>query len=165
MSKLHSHNVKGRKYLRRAPLVICTVHILGLQVHHITSIVGEIYEHQLTTDLKVKSIQQKQRRLAPKRNKIINNEVNHLEEVGFITEVQYPEWISNITMIKKKNGKWTNVCMDFTNLSKAWLHTKIISNKIKSPTLEVKEHAEIFNKLFCYYNSYNSKLQLIRSVV
>ncbi|KAK9225350.1 hypothetical protein WN943_010391 [Citrus x changshan-huyou] len=105
MSKLDSHNVKGRKYLRRAPLVICTVHILGLQVHHITSIVGEICEHQLTTDLKVKSIQQKQRRLAPKRNKIINNEVNHLGEVGFITEVQYPEWISNITMIKKKNGK------------------------------------------------------------
>lgn len=69
------------------------------------NIVGEICEHQLTTDLKVKPIQQKQRRLAPKRNKIINNEVNHLGEVGFITEVQYPEWISNITTIKKKNGK------------------------------------------------------------
>ena len=31
----------------------------------------------------------------------------------------YPEWLDNIVMVKKKLGKW-RVCVDFTNLNKAY---------------------------------------------
>ena len=31
----------------------------------------------------------------------------------------YPEWLANIVMVKKKLGKW-RVCVDFTNLNKAY---------------------------------------------
>ncbi|XP_019087345.1 PREDICTED: uncharacterized protein LOC109125001 [Camelina sativa] len=33
-------------------------------------------------------------------------------------EVQYPDWLSNPVVVKKKNGKW-RVCVDFTDLNKA----------------------------------------------
>ena len=35
----------------------------------------------------------------------IHNEVDKLLKVGFIREVNYPEWVSNVVMVKKANGK------------------------------------------------------------
>jgi hypothetical protein len=32
-------------------------------------------------------------------------EVQRLLDVGFIRDVQYPAWLANIVMMKKKNGK------------------------------------------------------------
>uniref|UniRef100_A0A2N9GCU1 Reverse transcriptase domain-containing protein n=1 Tax=Fagus sylvatica TaxID=28930 RepID=A0A2N9GCU1_FAGSY len=37
---------------------------------------------------------------------------------GAIRELQYPVWLSNTVVVKKKNGKW-RVCIDFTDLNKA----------------------------------------------
>ena len=37
---------------------------------------------------------------------------------GFIREVYYPEWLTNIVLVKKANGKW-RMCVDFTDLNKA----------------------------------------------
>ncbi|XP_028056932.1 uncharacterized protein LOC114260927 [Camellia sinensis] len=38
--------------------------------------------------------------------------------IGAIREVQYPQWLSNTVVVKKKNGKW-RVRVDFTCLNKA----------------------------------------------
>ena len=35
-----------------------------------------------------------------------------------IREVQYPDWISNVVLVDKKNKKWW-VCIYLTNLNKA----------------------------------------------
>lgn len=45
-------------------------------------------------------------------------EVNKLIEAGFIREVKYPSWISNIVPVKRKNGQ-IRVCVDFRDLNKA----------------------------------------------
>ena len=45
-------------------------------------------------------------------------EVRKLQEVEFIRKVYYPDWLANIVMVKKANGKW-RMCVDFTNLNKA----------------------------------------------
>ena len=37
---------------------------------------------------------------------------------GFIQEVYYPNWLANVVLVKKVNGKW-RMCMDFTDLNKA----------------------------------------------
>ena len=37
---------------------------------------------------------------------------------GFIREVYYPEWLANVILVKKTNGKW-RMCIDFTDLNKA----------------------------------------------
>uniref|UniRef100_A0A2N9GLJ3 Uncharacterized protein n=1 Tax=Fagus sylvatica TaxID=28930 RepID=A0A2N9GLJ3_FAGSY len=63
-------------------------------------------------------IVQKQRKLAPERATIILEEVERLLASGAIREVQYPVWLSNMVVVKKKNGKW-RVCIDFTDLNKA----------------------------------------------
>ena len=38
--------------------------------------------------------------------------------VGHIREIQYPEWLANVVLVKKANGKW-KMCVDFTDLNKA----------------------------------------------
>uniref|UniRef100_A0A2N9HAB0 Uncharacterized protein n=1 Tax=Fagus sylvatica TaxID=28930 RepID=A0A2N9HAB0_FAGSY len=44
--------------------------------------------------------------------------VDKLLTAGFIREVYYPEWLANVVMVKKPNGKW-RMCVDFTDLNKA----------------------------------------------
>ena len=39
-------------------------------------------------------------------------------KAGFIREVNYLEWISNVVLVKKANDKW-RMCVDFTDLNKA----------------------------------------------
>ena len=46
------------------------------------------------------------------------DEVNKLLATNFIREVYYPEWLVNIVMVKKANGKW-RMCIDFTDLNNA----------------------------------------------
>ena len=38
--------------------------------------------------------------------------------VGFIRLIQYPRWLSNIILVKKKNGQ-IKCCVDFKNLNRA----------------------------------------------
>ena len=37
---------------------------------------------------------------------------------GFIREVYYLDWLANVILVKKANGKW-RMCVDFTDLNKA----------------------------------------------
>uniref|UniRef100_A0A2N9GHT1 Integrase catalytic domain-containing protein n=1 Tax=Fagus sylvatica TaxID=28930 RepID=A0A2N9GHT1_FAGSY len=56
---------------------------------------------------------------SPERAKIVAKEVDWLLEANAIRPVQYPTWLSNTVVVKKKNGKW-RVCVDFTDLNKAY---------------------------------------------
>ncbi|KAM2259401.1 hypothetical protein ACFX1S_004373 [Malus domestica] len=44
--------------------------------------------------------------------------IDKLIEEGFIREVQYPKWISNIVIVLKKSGQ-IRVCVDFRDLNNA----------------------------------------------
>ena len=55
---------------------------------------------------------------AQERDKAIAEEVRKLLEASFIREVYYPDWLANVVMVKKSNGKW-RMCVDFTDLNKA----------------------------------------------
>ena len=46
--------------------------------------------------------------------------VNKLLAAGFIREVYYLDWLANVVLVKKVNGKW-RMCGDFTNLNKTYL--------------------------------------------
>ena len=45
-------------------------------------------------------------------------EVNNLKQAGAINKIFYLEWLANIVVVKKKNGK-LRVCVDFIDLDKA----------------------------------------------
>ena len=49
----------------------------------------------------------------------MKDEVTKLKQAGAIKEVFYPEWLANIVVVNKKNRKW-QMCVDFTNLNKAY---------------------------------------------
>ena len=88
--------------------------------HEDTSgISAEVIQHKLSVNLKMKPIQEKRRVFTPKWNQPVIDEVNKLLSAGFIQEVYYPEWLTNVVLAKKANGKW-RMCMDFTDLNKAY---------------------------------------------
>ena len=41
-----------------------------------------------------------------------------LKRARAVKEVVFPEWLANMVVVKKKNGKW-RVCVDFTDLNRA----------------------------------------------
>ena len=75
-----------------------------------------IIQHRLKVDPEKKPVQQKRRVFAPKRNKAVMDEVSKLLIANFSREVYYPEWLANVIMVKKANGKW-RMCIDFTDLN------------------------------------------------
>jgi hypothetical protein len=74
--------------------------------------------HKLNVDTSTHPIKQKRRVFALDRNQAISDEVGKLLTAGFIKEVYYPDWLANVVMVKKSNGKW-RMCVDFTDLNKA----------------------------------------------
>jgi hypothetical protein len=77
-----------------------------------------IIEHRLNVDRNCRPVKQQRRSFAPKRNQAIEDEVQKLIKAEFIREVDYPEWLANVVLVKKANGKW-RMCVDFTDLNKA----------------------------------------------
>ena len=76
-----------------------------------------VITHKLNTNPSFKPVKQKRRSFAPERQKAINEEVGKLLQAGAIREVEYPEWLANVVLVKKANGKW-RLCIDFTDINK-----------------------------------------------
>ena len=74
--------------------------------------------HRLNMHPSFIPISQKKRVFAPERDNAIKEEVQKLTTTEFIWEVYYLDWLVNVVMVKKANGKW-RMCVDFTNLNKA----------------------------------------------
>ena len=72
----------------------------------------------MNVDPERKPIQQRWQVLAPEQNKAIMDEVNKFLATDFIREVYYLDWLTNVVLVKKENGKW-KMCVDFTDLNKA----------------------------------------------
>ena len=77
-----------------------------------------IITHKLSVNLSFKPVKQKRISFALERQKAINMEVGKLLQAGAIREVEYPEWLANVVLIKKENGKW-RLCIDFTDVNRA----------------------------------------------
>ena len=65
-----------------------------------------VITHRLNTNPSFEPIKQKRRSFAPERQKAINEEVGKILQAGAIREVEYPEWLANVVLVKKANGKW-----------------------------------------------------------
>ena len=77
-----------------------------------------VITHRLNVIPSFKQIKQKRRSFAPERQKAINEEVGKLLQAGAIRKVEYPEWLANVVLFKKANGKW-RLCINFTDINKA----------------------------------------------
>ncbi|KAL2228681.1 UNVERIFIED_CONTAM: Transposon Ty3-G Gag-Pol polyprotein [Sesamum indicum] len=77
-----------------------------------------VITHQLNVNPEAKPVKQKKRIFGLERSQAIQTEVDKLLEEKHIRPVQYPEWLANVVLVPKQNGKW-RLCIDFTNLNKA----------------------------------------------
>ena len=55
---------------------------------------------------------------AQKQDRAIAEVVHKLQDAKFIREEYYLDWLANVVIVKKANGKW-RMCVDFTDLNKA----------------------------------------------
>ena len=77
-----------------------------------------VITHRLNVHPSSKPVRQKKRVFDPERDNAIKKEVQKLTTAQFIREVYYLDWLANVVMVKKANGKW-RMCVDFTDLNKA----------------------------------------------
>ena len=75
-----------------------------------------VITHKLNVAPSFKPVKQKRRSFAPERQKAINEEVSKLVQARAIREVDYLDWLANVVLVKKENGKW-RLYIDFTDVN------------------------------------------------
>jgi hypothetical protein len=90
------------------------------QTSYLPGVSRSIIEHWLQVNPCTKSEKQRLNKMSDEKGATTKSEVQRLLEAGFIREVQYPSWLANVVMVKKKNDKW-RMCTDFTDLNKCCL--------------------------------------------
>jgi hypothetical protein len=78
----------------------------------------QVATHRLAIDPRFRPVKQAPRRFRPELQDDIIAEVEKLINAGFIREMQYPRWLTNIVPVMKKNGQ-VRVCVDFRDLNHA----------------------------------------------
>ncbi|KAK0573196.1 hypothetical protein LWI29_010045 [Acer saccharum] len=63
----------------------------------------KVISHHLSTNPEFRPVVQKRRLFNPERSVAIKKEVEKLLSSGSIREVEYPEWVANVMLVKKKN--------------------------------------------------------------
>ena len=94
------------------------IEVFAWKKEDMKGIIPAVITHNLNISPFFKPVKQKRRSFAPKRKKAINEEVNKLLQDKAIREVEYPDWLANVVLIKKANDKW-RLCIVFTDVNKA----------------------------------------------
>ncbi|GAU24562.1 hypothetical protein TSUD_149030 [Trifolium subterraneum] len=85
---------------------------------HMPGIDESIITHKLAIHPDAKPVSQQKRKVGEERRSAIDEEVDKLRKANFIEEIKYPEWLANVVMVKKNNGK-LRMCVDFIDLNKS----------------------------------------------
>lgn len=72
---------------------------------------------------------QKPRSSSHTHSEAVKEKVDKLKRAKAVKEVFYPEWLSNIVVVKKKTGKW-RVYVGFTNLNRTFPNDPFLILKI-----------------------------------
>jgi len=75
-------------------------------------------------------------------------------KAGFIREVDYPEWLANMVLVKKSNGKW-RMYVDFTDLNKA-----CPKDSFPLPWIDLLVYSTSGHKLLSFMNAFSGYNQI-----
>ena len=78
-----------------------------------------VITHKMNVSPSFKLVKQNRRSFTLERQKAINEEVDKLLQANAIREVEYPEWLAKVVLIKKENDKW-RLCIDFIDINRAY---------------------------------------------
>ena len=113
-----------------------------------------VITHRLNVSPSFKPVKQKRRSFAPERQKAINEEVGKLLQAGAIREVEYLEWLANIVLVKKANGKW-RLFIDFTDVNKA-----CPKDSFPLPRIDLIMDATASHELLCFMDAFSGYNQI-----
>ena len=65
----------------------------------------KLVEHHLVLKPDVKPVKQKLRKMDPRVKQQVKEGLEDLLKAGFIRTIDYPDWLANIVVVPKKNGK------------------------------------------------------------
>jgi hypothetical protein len=77
----------------------------------------DVIEHKLQVNPNAKPRKQKLHKMSEEKVKVVKAKVQRLLDAGCIREVTYPQWLANVVIVQKKNGKWW-MCTNFTYLNR-----------------------------------------------
>ncbi|KAL0448297.1 UNVERIFIED_CONTAM: hypothetical protein Slati_1386100 [Sesamum latifolium] len=100
------------KYLKR------NMDVFAWTPQNLEGINPEVISHHLNIDPRVKPVKQKKRHFGPQKDKIIQAEIDKLVTAGYVEEIQFPEWLSNVVLVPKPGSKW-RMSINFRDLNKA----------------------------------------------
>ena len=80
----------------------------------------DITVHHLPTKEDFPPVKQKVRRIRPHMSEKIKVEVMKHFNAGFLAVTSYPQWVANMVLVPKKDGK-VRMCVDYIDLNKASL--------------------------------------------
>jgi len=78
----------------------------------------QVAVHKLFIYKEARYVSQKKWKFGEERRLASKIETDKLLNAGFIEEVHYTTWLSNVVLVKKANCKW-RMCVDYINLNKA----------------------------------------------
>ena len=110
--------------------------------------------HSLNVDPRVKLVIQPVKVLHIDVKAQITQEVKKLLAAGFIKPIQHPKWLSNIVLVKKKNGQ---ICcyVDFRNLNKA-----CPKDEFPLPNIDLLVDSAMGSSMFSFMDGYNEYSQI-----
>ena len=101
-----------------AEVISCHLDAFAWSASDMPGIDPDFLCHRLTMDPKVRPVRQRRIKFNEERRLVVQKEMKKLLNAGHIREIQYPEWLANVVLVKNANGKW-RMCVDFTDLNKA----------------------------------------------
>nr|CAN73588.1 hypothetical protein VITISV_026203 [Vitis vinifera] len=99
-------------------LTISYLDVFTWSYEHMPSLDPFIVQHRLPLLPHAKPVKQKLRRLHSRWSLQVKEEIQKQLNIGFLSMVEYPEWLANVVPIPKKDDN-VRVCVDFQDLNKA----------------------------------------------
>ena len=113
-----------------------------------------IITHRLNVNPSFKQVKQKRRSFAPERQKAINEEVVKLLQAGAIREVEFPDWLAKVVLVKKANGKW-RLYIDFTDVNRA-----CTKDSFPLPRIDLIVDATVGHELLSFMDAFSGYNQI-----
>jgi hypothetical protein len=113
--------------------------------------------HDLNVEPRTRPVIQPMRTFHPEVEAQITKEIQKLLAVGFVKPIQHPQWLSNIVLVKKKNGQ-IRCCVDFHNLNKT-----CPKDEFPLPSMDVLIDSAASHEMFSFMDGFSGYNQIIMS--
>ena len=80
---------------------------------------------------------------------MINEEVNKFLQAKAIREVEYPNWLADVVLVKKANEKW-RLCVDFNDVNRA-----CPKDRFPLPRIDLIVDATASHELLSYMDAFS----------